>query len=425
MLHHNYIIILISDGCGYNHVDAACFYQHGKIGSQIYQQFPVQLGMSTYPITGSYDPCQAWKSFDYVLQNPTDSSAAATTVSTGQKTYIGAIGIGAEKRRLRHVMERAEELGMMTGVVTSVLFSHATPAGFVTHNEVRSNYAQIAQEMLGNSAVDVVMGCGHPCYDNSGNEISDPCAREYRFVGGEEFWQEILAGTVASDADGDGEDDAWTLLQSLSEFESLVQTESPASRILGIPMAATALQYGRGGDNKAEPFAVPLNKNVPSLATMVRGALNVLDESNKGFVLMVEGGSIDGAAHGQLSGRVIEEEIDFNRAVEAVVEWVEANNAWNQTLVIVTGDHETGYLTGPESGEQENGPCWNAIVNNGTGNQPGMEWHTGGHTNSLIPFYAKGLRAEEYLNLIDGTDTIRGDYIDNSDLASVVFDLLQ
>ncbi|MBN1437423.1 MAG: alkaline phosphatase [Sedimentisphaerales bacterium] len=419
-----YIIILISDGCGYNQVDAASLYQYGQTGTQVYQQFPVQISMSTYADGGSYDPCYIWQAFDNVASGATDSAAAATAMSTGHKTYGGAIGVGPDEQPLRNIMEFAEEQGMMTGVVTSVMLSHATPAGFVAHSRSRGRYGHIAQEMLGDSAVDVIMGCGNPYYDDDGNEFDDPC-RNYGFVGGEDFWNEVMAGTVGSDADGDGDNDPWTLVQSKCEFEQLAQTDNPPSRVLGIPMVVATLQHNRSGDRTADAYVVPLNDNVPSLATMTRGALNVLDESENGFVLMVEGGAVDWAGHSNYSGRLIEEEIDFNRAVEAVVQWVEANDAWDQTLVIVTADHECGYLTGPDSGQHEDGPQWNPLVNNGAGNQPGMEWHSGGHTNSLVPFYAKGAYAQEFLNRIDGEDPIRGRYIDNTDLPNLLFDVLQ
>ena len=66
-----------------------------------------------------------------------------------------------------------------------------------------------------------------------------------------------------------------------------------------------------------------LNSTVPSLATMTKGALNVLDNDKDGFVLMIEGGAIDWAAHANQTGRTIEEEMDFNASVEAVIAWVE------------------------------------------------------------------------------------------------------
>jgi alkaline phosphatase len=118
---------------------------------------------------------------------------------------------------------------------------------------------------------------------------------------------------------------------------------------------------------------------------MTKAALNVLDDDPDGLFLMVEGGAVDWAGHTNQSGRVIEEQIDFNNAVEAAVAWVNANSNWGETLLIVTGDHETGYLTGPGSD-----PTWEPLVNNGASNLPGMEWHSGSHTNQLIPFFAKG-----------------------------------
>ncbi len=127
------IIVLISDGCGFNHVDAASIYQYGRTGVQIYEHFPVQLAMSTYMYSSSYDPARAWTDFEYVKNNPTDSAAAATAMSTGVKTYDGAIGVDSEGISLKHIMQQAEERGMATGVVTSVEWSHATPAGFVAH----------------------------------------------------------------------------------------------------------------------------------------------------------------------------------------------------------------------------------------------------------------------------------------------------
>ena len=85
-------------------------------------------------------------------------------------------------------------------------------------------------------------------------------------------------------------------------------------------------------------------------------------------------------------------------------------------LVIVTGDHETGYLTGPDSD-----PAWNPIVNNGAGVLPGMEWHSTNHTNSLMVLSAKGDAARMFNSLDTGFDPVHGRYADNTDVAKVVF----
>ena len=187
------IIVMIAGGSGFNHVDATSFYTYGKKSKQAYNQFPFQYGMSTYmayaysgsdPCYGwGYDPLLAWSNFAYVKSCYTESAAAATAMSTGVKTYSGAIGVDMNKIPLQHALERAELKGKATGVVTSVEFSDATPAGFVAHNESRNNYAEIAQEMVYDSAVDVIMGCGHPWFDADGKFKTTP--NTFKYVGGE------------------------------------------------------------------------------------------------------------------------------------------------------------------------------------------------------------------------------------------------
>jgi len=157
------VIFMISDGCGYNQIDAASIYQYGKTGVQIYEQFPVKYGMTTYPADGAgYDLESAWSDFEYVKNKLTDPAASATAMATGVKTYNGAIRVDSDKKKLKNIIERLEKLGKATGVVTTVPFSHATPAAFVAHNNQRSNYVEIAREMILDSRVDVIMGAGHP-----------------------------------------------------------------------------------------------------------------------------------------------------------------------------------------------------------------------------------------------------------------------
>jgi alkaline phosphatase len=314
---------------------------------------------------------------------------------------------------LKNILEVAEELGKKTGVVSSVLFSHATPAAFAAHNESRNNFTEIAQEMIYDSAADVIMGTGHPWYNADGEIKSTP--NTFVFVGGETTWDDLVAGTAGGDADGDGIDDPWTLIQTRAEFQSLASGPTP-KRVIGIPQVYQTLQQGRSGDPYAEPYVVPLIETVPTLEEMTNAALNTLADDSDGLFLMVEGGAIDWASHGNQSGRMIEEQIDFERAVEAVSEWVKKNSNWGETLLIVTGDHETGYLTGPGSD-----PTWESIVNNGAGNLPGMEWHSTGHTNSLMVLSAKGDAARLFHEYADEKDLVRGPYVDNTSVADIVF----
>lgn len=452
------IIIMISDGCGYNQISATSMYQYGITGVQVYERFPIKYAISTYSAgdfnedgtwkyRGNYDPKLAWSWFDYVKSGYTDSAAAGTAMSTGVKTYDSGIGVDPDKKPLEHISLKAKRLGKSIGVVTSVQFSHATPATFIAHNVSRNNYEEIAREMILDSKADVIMGCGHPLFDNNTQPTEN---KDYKYLGGEAVWNGLLAGAIEFDLDGDGiadnsvEDidddgkpDPWTLIQDVSEFQALMDGSTP-KRVIGVAKAYETLQYKRstvaeaGHTVKDEkiPYESPLNQNVPTLVEMAKSAINVLDNDPDGFFLMIEGGAIDWACHGNSSARMIEEQISFNRTVEAVVEWIEENSNWNETLLIVTADHETGYLTGLGSGPDPDNtndniePVWNPIINNGAGNMPCMEWHSTTHTNSLVPFFAKGVGSDLFANHVKGNDPVRGAYIDNTDIAHVVLELL-
>jgi alkaline phosphatase len=411
------VIIMIADGGGFNHYKSADYYDCGRPPCQYYEFFPVRLAMSTYPDGGSYDVNLAWADFDYVNNGYTDSAAAATAMATGFKTYNAAIGVDVNGNPVLNLAERAEQLGKSTGVVTTVPFSHATPAGFVVHNTARDDYQGIAYQMIYDSATDVIMGCGNPDYDADGMLAGYP---DYSYIG-ESEWTALKNGTAGGDADGDGKPDYWKLVQTRAEFRALGKGKTP-KRVFGIAQVFETLQERRSGEDTLS-YETPLTQTVPTLEEMTLAALNVLDDDPNGFFIMVEGGAVDWAAHASQSGRLIEEMNGFNKAVEAAIWWVNTKSNWNDTLVIVTADHETGYLTGPGSGPTDKGPVWNLLVNNGYSNLPGMEWHSGTHTNSLVPFFAKGRGAEQFRKTLDGKDPIRGRYIDNTDIANTIFAL--
>ena len=415
------IIVMISDGLGFNHLDATRYYQYGKNTRRSSNRFFFNCAMSTYMEYDSGDGCyshgydadSAWSEFDYVSSCSTDSAAAATAMSTGVKTYEGAIGVDFDELPLEHALELAEQKGKSTGVVTSVQWSHATPAGFVAHNVSRNNYAEIAREMVFDSPVDVIMGCGHPWFDANGRQQKTP--NTFKYVGGEDTWKDLVAGTAGGDADGDGFDDRWVLIQDLAEFQAMEYGPTPR-RVIGTAKVSQTLQQRRGGDGYADPYEEPFIETVPTLTEMTTAALNILDDDPDGLFLMVEGGAIDWASHANQSGRMIEEQIDFENAVKAVVKWVRKNSNWRETLLIVTSDHETGYLSGPGSD-----PTWEPIVNNGAWNLPGMEWQSGSHTNSLVPLFARGRAARMLRRYADEKDPVRGRYVDNTELARVIF----
>lgn len=419
------VILMISDGCGANEILATDYYLDGKAGTQAYEQFPTGVNMSTYShneigagddLASVYDPQTIGTSFDQLKKYPTDSAAAATAMASGTKTYNAAIGVDENAKSVVNISEDFEALNKSTGVISSVEFSHATPAGFVAHNASRKNYSEIANEMINDSKTDVIMGAGNPLYDNNGTLRTTVEDSYYGYVGGKATWDNLAAGNLGNDADGDGTIENWNLIQTKEAFESL-QTGNTPERLIGVPEVYETLQYNRSGDLAATPFAVAVNENVPNLDVMTKGALNILDNDSDGFFLMVEGGAIDWAGHGNSSGRMIEEEIDFNNSVEAVCNWVETNSNWSETLVIVTGDHETGYLTGTTG-------VYNEVANNGKGVMPTMIWNSKDHTNQLVPLFAKGAGAELLKNYADGSDPAKGAYLDNTEVVLAIRNLI-
>ncbi|MCF8309460.1 MAG: alkaline phosphatase [Bacteroidales bacterium] len=445
------IILFISDGWGKNHIEATGYYHHGETKVQSYRDFDIQYYVSTYPAldgkvwqsgninkyTTGYCSDSAWTSPQYLRKHTTGSAASATAMASGFKTAKNAIGADIDSSDLYTIIDRANALNKSTGLVTSVPVSHATPAAFAAHNADRYNYAAIANEMIIDSELQVLMGCGHPYYTDDGNHSDTVVWNQGReYLGGMGTWNNLKAGNtvfdsttvngnqVLQDVDGDGQPDAWTLLHDSSAFVDLASGSTP-KRVLGVPKTATTLQQYReypGDVDSAAPYEVPFLENVPTLSDMTRAALNVLDDNEQGSFLMVEGGAVDWAAHSNQMDRLIEEQHDFDEAVDAAIEWVEENNSWEETLIIVTGDHECGFLTGPDYPGDD--PVDNfGVVNNGLHNVPGHKWNDYRHTNQLVPLFAKGAGGERIVSYADEEDYVRGRFLNNTEIADVMFDL--
>ncbi|WP_328807134.1 alkaline phosphatase [Nocardiopsis coralli] len=426
------VIVLIGDGMGYDQIDAASLYRDGTSYNQfgvdpdtgeverepseasaVYEDFDVQLSAATYPEGGSYDPATAWSDFDYVNNGYTDSAASGTALATGVHTDNGLVGLDPDLLPVRNLTERAQETGRASGVVSDVPFSHATPAAFVAHNEDRSAYDQIAREMLTEHELDVVMGAGHPHRDEDGRPVDEA---QYDYVD-EDTYESASAGETG-----------FTFVEEADDFADLAETSTPPERVFGLAQVAATLQYDRSGPDLdedgepiegSEPYDAAFNEDVPSLAEMASGALNVLDHSSdEGLFLMVEGGAIDWAGHDNNINRLIEEQNEFDRAVEAVVDWVEAESSWQETLVVVTADHETGYLAGPGAGEDGG---WTPLTGE-AGELPEHSWHSGDHTNMLVPVYAQGPGASRMQHHAHYEDPVQGAYLEHTDIANTVFD---
>ena len=429
------VILMIADGSGFNSWNATSMYQ-GKWdaakgrSTQIYDSPGwVKYACSTFPLNTSklptnrgeqdpklvYNPSTAWdrqKAYEWLKATNTDSAAAATALSTGHKTYNHAINWSDRNEPIRPtIAEAAKRAGKSAGVITTVEWSHATPAGLSNAHVVeRDSYAEIAKQMLEGGVMDVIMGAGNPDFDNNGRPMKGQ--KEYKYVGGADCWHAIEAARAKTDGTYQG----FRPVSTKAEFEALLSGPTPA-KVLGTAQVATTLQQARAGtgiDNPAQD--TPRNADVPELATMARAAINVLAKNPKGFFLMIEGGAVDWANHKNHAGRMIQEQADFVKAVEAVAEWVEANSSWKDTLLILTADHETGLIWGPRSDTEPFDP----LVDNGSGKLPGLKYNAKSHSNSLVPVFARGAGSELLAGVVVGKDPVRGAYVDNTGLAQVM-----
>jgi alkaline phosphatase len=440
-----YIILMIGDGMGANQMLAANLYT-GETPQ--YQEWSGHW-MSTYEYGGGYDPQQAWTNFNYVKNNPTDSASAATALYTGVKTTNGRISVtvnGGE--RLYTITELARQAGWSVGAVSSVFISHATPGAWIAHNSSRNNGFAIADEGLwGNPnttgtpgtnpaygggkgptlpPVDVLIGAGHP-----------------RWAGGT-FVNKTQRDKLAAENGAPG---AFTFV------ERVAGSPDGGTRLLnaaGDPSVRRLAGLFGGRDGNLDYRMADgsgYNPENPTLEQEAEAALQVLSRNPRGFILMVESGAIDWAATDGNMAQMLGEVLDFNQAVQTVIEWVnEPNNdaTWDNTLVIVTADHETGYLTAgpgqfPPQPLGEVSPRTLSLEKaiSGTSRRASWEdpnhnnlidpgetvywaWNAGAHTNSLVPLYARGPGAELLAGYKAGDDPVRGAYMDNNSVHTVM-----
>jgi alkaline phosphatase len=415
------IIIMIGDGMGYEHINASLYFQ-GKKDNHLWMSFPVKLAAATNNHGGSYNPHSAWKDKLYVQSAYTESAAAATAIATGHTTTTSYVGMSATGIPLSNPVMLASSLKKSSGIVSSVPFVHATPAGFTAHNQSRSNYKEIAFQILMHSTATVVMGCGHPFRDNNGNMTQQP---DFKYTHSMELWQMItnqknsltVNGTTfyVQDINGDFVSDAWTFSDKKEDLDKIISKEMKPDRLFFLSPVFETLSESRSG-NSAMPFDIPVAENIPSLQQMSMAALAILSDNPEGFFLMIEGGAIDWASHNNDLVRLIEEQIEFEKTVEAVMEFIETNLNWEETLLIVLADHECGYLTGgfdSVSGFQH-------IRDQGKGKLPDVQFLSENHTNHLVPFFSKGIGAHSFQVMSSGFDSVRGQYIHISDVAKYI-----
>lgn len=230
----------------------------------------------------------------------TDSAAAATAIACGVKTFNGMLGVLPGGTNLQSVAERARESGRKVGILTTVGIWHATPAGFYAHRPSRSRVYEIGLDLIA-SGFDYFAGGGF------GGKADDKKSKAYR-------------GDILEQARAAG----YTVATKPEEWRAI----KPGGKAL----------YA---ERRGFTYMIDGSRTRPTLSAMLAKGIELID-NEKGFFIMCEGGEIDHAAHANDAATVVLDVLELDRAVKIALDFQRKHP--DETLILVTGDHETGGL---------------------------------------------------------------------------------
>lgn len=283
-----YVFVFIGDGMSSPQRMIADEFSRVKEGRQ--------LLMNTLPVQATTRTCSA-------SSLVTDSAAAATAIACGVKTNNGMLGVDPKARPVESVAEVARKNGYKVGIVTSITINHATPGGFYAHQKHRSLGYEIGLDLI-NSGFEYFGGGG------LGKYADYKKSKNYR-------------GNLYELAAKSG----YTVVSTKSELLAL--------------RPGCGKVFARGAEG-ALPFEIDSDGSVATLAEFTAKGIELLDNPN-GFFMMIEGGTIDSCGHANEAAGNLTEVLGLDKAVRVAMEFAQKHP--NETLIIVTGDHETGGMT--------------------------------------------------------------------------------
>lgn len=361
-----YVFLFIGDGMGATHTAAAesyLSYKAGKLGGE-------QLLMTTFPAHGTVTTHSADK-------NITCSSAAGTAIACGEKANNGTVGINKDSVEIKSVAYELQEEGYNIGIISSVPVNHATPASFYAHNVSRSNHYEIGLE-IPESGFEYFAAAGF---------------LDYKGKDGDKEGLDVIV-----------ENNGYALGYGAEDFRKKAEGKEKAFFCQPSNKEEDAEQYV--SDGKAAEDA--------SLAQMVELGLEFLG-TKEPFFIMCEGGTIDWAAHDNRTMSTVTDVINFDAAIKVAYDFYLQHK--DETLIVVTADHETGGLT---LGAGRSSIDWerleNAWIEDGRKDISSKDdnsrlnrscsigWTTGSHTGGPVPVYAIGKGAEKFIGRCDNTE---------------------
>jgi len=318
------VIILIADGMGTSQLSVP--YQYGK-------KEPV---FSYFGNVGLVETSSA-------THKVTDSSAGATAMFTGRKTYNDAIGVDKDTIIRKNLTEILSEENYMTGIISTASLTDATPAGFYAHAAHRGMHYDIA-DCLMKSEIDFFAG------------------------GGLQFF---------ITTDGKDHFALNNIELSISELKKIKKPEE--GKRYGFLLANDGMLSIEKGRGDFLPEATKIS-------------LDYFSNFDQGFILMVEGAQIDWAGHANDTDYLIAEMMDFEATCRVAYNFAKKDG---NTLVIVTSDHETGGFTLSASGERRYGTDYATIT---------PTFSTMSHSATLVPLLAYGPGAEKFRGILHNTE---------------------
>ena len=262
----------------------------------------------------------------------TDSAAAATAWATGTKTKNKFISVTPNEKVLTSLTEAIFKKGYLSGIVATSSITHATPAAFYAHVNNRYKEKKIASQ-LQNSNINIAFGGGLNFFDLSATNDQ---------------------------------------IKYIYDLDELKNINTSSKRIIGL--------FDNDGIRRSP--------DRPSQQLMTKKALDILAKRTvecSGFFLMTEGSQIDWASHDNDASRMIAEFRDFDLSIKSAVEFI---NTRDDTLLIVTADHETGGLQILKED--------NDLVH--------IQWGTGSHTGIPVGVFSYGPGAELFTGTMDNTE---------------------
>lgn len=290
-----YVFFFIGDGMGMPQISAAQIFKGTQSSSD--PMYMDKLNFTVFPHQGM----QTTHSANSFI---TDSAPAGTALASGHKTDNNVLGVDPKNTvKFKSMAEMAKEKGMKVGIVSSVSLDHATPGAFYAHQPSRNNYYEIALEMV-NSGFDYFAGGG--LLAPNGKKKDQPHALDIAKQTG------------------------YKVVNNQDEIMKLGKKDGKVIAIQPGLAASEAMQYEIDRTSQV------------SLADFTKKGIELLDNPN-GFFMMVEGGKVDWAAHANDAATTVRDVLAFDEAIAEALKFYAKHP--NETLIVVTGDHETGGMS--------------------------------------------------------------------------------